>query len=78
MKVGIVTMKNNIFKKFSQKDIIQKMNLVNGYVNDSKRYFNEFENYLYSNELSNEDKLICINNLYREFISNHSMLLKDK
>lgn len=69
--------KNNIFKKFSQKEIIQKMNLITGYVNDSKRYFNDFEKYLYNNELSNEDKLICINNLYREFIIHHSTLIKE-
>lgn len=70
--------KNNMFKKFSQKEIIQKMNLITGYVNDSKRYFNDFEKYLYNNDLSNEDKLICINNLYREFISHHSILIKEK
>ena len=71
-------MKNNIFKKFSQKEIIQQMNLITGYVNDSKKYFNGFENYINNNELSDSDKLICIKNQYSEFISNHSLLMKDK
>lgn len=70
--------KNNIFKKFSQKEIIQKMNLITGYVNDSKKYFKGFESYLNNNELSDSDKLICIKNQYLEFINNHSVLMKDK
>ena len=70
--------KNNIFKKFSQKEIIQKMNLISGYVNDSRKYFNGFENYINNDELSDSYKLICIKNQYLEFISNHSVLMKEK
>ncbi|MBQ7136783.1 MAG: hypothetical protein IJO43_02245 [Bacilli bacterium] len=62
-------------KKFNQKDIIFRINLISGYVQASKDYFTMFESYLNDSELSDTDKLICIRNQYLEFSSNHSILL---
>ena len=71
-------MKNNIFNKLNQGEIIKQLNLIQAYIIDSKEYFNNFESYLNDPELNDQDKLICIKNQYLEFNSNHSILLNKK
>lgn len=67
-----------VFKKFNQAEIIKQLNLIQGYIKESKDYFKKFEGFLNDEKLSDQDKLICIKNQYLEFCNNHSILLYDK
>lgn len=51
------------------KDLPRQLKKVEDYLNKSKEYFKELDKILNNIELSDKDKLIMINNQYKEFES---------
>ena len=51
------------------KDLPRQLKMVENYLNKSKEYFNELDKILNNFDLSDTDKLIMINNQYKEFES---------
>lgn len=66
--------KLDFLKKVNQKEIIKQMNLIQGYIKESRDYFMEFEKILNDN-FDDSNKLKLIKEKYDLFCSNHSMIL---
>lgn len=49
------------------KDLPSKLKMAENYLNESKKYFNELDKILNNIDLSDTDKVIMINNQYKEF-----------
>ena len=62
-----IKMKNIKIKEI--KDLPSKLKMVENYLNESKKYFNELDKILNNIDLSDTDKVIMINNQYKELES---------